>query len=298
MTSTAAHGVRLRFGAGLPVITDGGISSELVRRGFVLPAQLGSAAAVREVPDMLVEIHAAYVAAGVHIIRANTARTTPRVLRRVGYEYRAASLTARAVELAIQAVQDSALGIAVGGTVMPLEGRENPEGTPEQNVLIDEHGSQAQRIAAAGCDLIFIESMPTMREAIAATAAAVSTGLPTYTSFAVGSDNRLLSGEDLPEAVHAVREVGAEVVLVNGNATMGDCERAAAIVAQGGAAFGALADLPPRIGVDKLVALMQRLVARGAWIIGGCCNVSPTEIAAITHAVDPTHGQDIDAESM
>lgn len=294
MTSTAAYGLRLRFQAGLPVLTDGGISSELVRRGFALPSPLGSAAAVREVPDMLVEIHAAHVRAGAHVIRANTARTTPRILRRVGYEYRAASLTARAVELAMQAVQDSALGIAVGGTMAPLEGRENPDATPEPNILADEHGSQAQRIAAAGCDVIFIESMPTEREAVAATAAAVHTGLPTFTSFAVGSDTRLLSGEDLATAARAVREAGAEVVMVNGNVTMGDCERASAIVAQGGAAFGALSDLPARISVEKLVGLMQRLVGRGAWIIGGCCNVSPDEIRAIKNVVDPERPDDRD----
>ena len=287
MPTTAAHGLRLRLGAGLPVIFDGGLTSELQKLGFVPPLPLGSGAALREMPEAISAIHRRYVAAGVHIIRANTARTTPRVLRKVGYEYRAAALTNRAVDLALDTVQDVHGDIAVAGVMFPLEGREDPDLTPADSVLHEEHGEQAQRLFAAGCDALFLESMPTMREAVAATAAAVRVGLLTFTSFAVSPDQRLISGDDLALAARAVRAAGADVVCVNGGISLGDTERAAGVVAQSGVPWGCLPDLPARVRPDKLVALALKLASLGASVFGGCCGVSPEDLAAVAEALVP-----------
>ena len=46
-----------------------------------------------------------------------------------------------------------------------------------------------------GVDLILVETMNTIREAVAATRAARATGLPVLTSFVCRSDGRLFSGE-------------------------------------------------------------------------------------------------------
>ncbi len=281
MSTTAAHALRLRLGAGLPSLFDGGLSSELARGGYVLPAPLGACAALREVPDQIADIHRRFLAAGATILRANTARTTPRVLRKVGYEYRAAALTSRAVDLALDAVQDTGSAAAVAGVLAPLEGREDPDATPPDAALHEEHGAQAQRLAAAGCDAIFLESMPTLREAVAATGAAARTGLPVITSLAVAADLRLLSGEDTALVLRAVRAAGADVVCVNGGGSLGEAERAAAALAATGLPWGCLPDLPARASREKLAGLAERLFARGARVFGGCCRVSPEDLAAV-----------------
>lgn len=285
--TTAAHGLRLRLGAGLPVIFDGGLTYALKKLGFVPPVPLGSGAALREMPENISAIHRAYVAAGVHVIRANTACTTPRVLRKVGYEYRAAALTNRAVDLAMDTVQEVPGSVAVAGVMAPLEGRDDPDATPPDNVLHEEHGEHAQRLLAAGCDALYLESMPTMREAVAATAAAVRTGLPTFTSFAVTFDQHLLSGDDLALASRAVRAAGADVVCVNGGATLGEAERAAAVIAEVGVPWGCLPDLPARVRPDKFVAQALKLSARGASVFGGCCGLTPEDLAAVVEALVP-----------
>lgn len=269
------------------MIFDGGLTHELQKLGFVPPVPLGSGAALREMPDRVSAIHRHYVAVGVHVIRANTARTTPRVLRKVGYEYRAAALTNRAVDLALEAVQEVHGAVAVAGVMFPLEGREDPDATPPDSVLHEEHGEQAQRLLAAGCDALYLESMPTMREAVAATAAAVRVGLPTFTSFAVSADQHLISGDDLSLAARAVRAAGADVVCVNGGSTLGEAERAAGVVAQAGVPWGCLPDLPARVRSDKLVALALKLSARGASVFGGCCGVSPDDLLAVVEALIP-----------
>ncbi len=281
MTTTAAHALRLRLGAGLPLLFDGGLSSELVRGGYVLPAPLGSCAAIRERPDLLADIHRRFVQAGATVVRANTARTTPRVLQQVGYEYRAAALTSRAVDLALDAIQEVAGVAAVAGVLAPLAGREDPDATPPDAVLDEEHGMQARRLAAAGCDAVFLESMPTLREAVAASKAAVATGLPVVVSLAVGPDLRLLSGENLVHVIRAVRGVGAEVVTVNGGVSLGEAERAAAAIAATGVPWGCFPDMPARASQEKFVALAERLLSRGASVFGGCCRVTPEDVAAV-----------------
>jgi S-methylmethionine-dependent homocysteine/selenocysteine methylase len=269
------------------VIFDGGLTHALQKLGFVPPVPLGSGAALREMPESLSAVHRAYVAAGVHVIRANTARTTPRVLRKVGYEYRAAALTNRAVDLAFETVQEVPGSVAVAGVMFPLEGREDPDETPPDGVLHEEHGAQAQRLFAAGCDALYLESMPTMREAVAATAAAVRVGLPTFTSFAVGSDLRLISGDDLSLAARAVRAAGADVVCVNGGASLGEAERAAGVIEQAGVPWGCLPDLPARVRPEKFVALAVKLAARGVSVFGGCCGLAPEDLAAVVDALSP-----------
>jgi len=281
VSTTAAHALRLRLGAGLPLLFDGGVSSELVRSGYVLPAPLGSCAAIRENPDLLADIHRRFVRAGATVLRANTARTTPRVLGQVGYEYRAAALTSRAVDLALDAIQEVAGVAAVAGVLAPLEGREDPDATPPDAVLHDAHGMQAQRLAAAGCDAVFLESMPTLREAVAATKAAVATGLPVFVSLAVAPDLRLLSGENLAHVVRAVRGAGADVLCVDGGASLGEAERAASAIAATGVPWGCLPDMPARASRDEFAALAERFFGRGASVFGGCGRVSPDDIAAV-----------------
>lgn len=295
VTTTAAHALQLRLRAALPIVFDGGLTSELRRLGYAPPQAIGSAAAVREVPRLIADVHRRSVAAGVHVVRANTARTTPRVLRAVGYDYRAAAITSQALDLALEAVQEARSHAAVAGVLYPLEGRESPEATPSDRALREEHDEHAARLAAGGADAIYVESMPTLREAVAATVAGVKTDLPVFTSFAVGPDLRLLSGEDLATAARAVHAAGASVVLVNGGGSLTEAERAAMVIAQAGLPWGVLPDLPARSSADRLVALCVRAVQRGAAVVGGCCSVAPEELGAVVDALIPRGRDSVDA---
>ena len=278
--TTAAHALRLRLGAGLPLVGDGSTPWALEQRGFVLPVAIGPAAAIREAPDLLAQLHRDFVAAGVHVLRAETSHTTPRVLRRVGYEYRAAALTSRAVDIALEAAQESATTVAVAGVLEPLAGRDAPDDTPMEAALHEEHAEQAERLRAAGADLVVVQGMTTLREAVAAVGAAASVGLPVVLSLAVGQDGKLLGGDDLALTVSAARAAGAEIVCVEGGA-IEQVDPIARRLGELGGAWGVIADVSARTSARRLASFAARSRNRGAALLAGGAGFGPTEARTV-----------------
>ena len=82
-----------------PLILDGAMGTELQRRGVDIGLPLWSANALVAAPDIVLQIHRDYIAAGADIITTNTFRTTPRAFRNAGLPDRSAELTASAVHL-------------------------------------------------------------------------------------------------------------------------------------------------------------------------------------------------------
>jgi methionine synthase I (cobalamin-dependent) len=139
------------------------------------------------------QIHAENVAAGAAILTANTFRTHARN----GFGERAASATALAVRLAREAALGSQRTVWVAGSLSPLEDCYTPDLVPEGEDLEREHGLQSEALAGAGCDLVLVETMNTLREARAALRAATATGLPVVVSLVSDGQGHLLSGEPL-----------------------------------------------------------------------------------------------------
>ena len=279
VSTPAASSLRARIHARLPVLIDGTLEGELERRGHALSTVIGSAGAVRESPEALREIHGAYLAAGAHVVRANTARTTTLVLRKIGYEHRTAALTTRAVDLALEAVQEARSSAAVAGVIEPLlHGDEHASASASvaHDLLEEEHGLQAERLLAGGCDAIVVQAMRTMREALIAAQAAVRTGLPVLVSFALRDDGRLAGGDELASAASAVRIAGADVVMVDGvSPELG--QRASLILAGHNAAWGVLPSRPHGVTSRKIVGFLSKMLAKHAAAVGGAAGVGPAE---------------------
>ena len=70
----------------MTTLLDGPVGTELERRGLKLPPPLWSARAIEDAPELLREIHADYAAAGARVHTANTFRTDPWTLGKVGRE--------------------------------------------------------------------------------------------------------------------------------------------------------------------------------------------------------------------
>ena len=274
---------------------DGATGTELTRRGFALASPAWSAAAIVDASELLLEIHRDYVAAGAEIVTANTFRTHARNLRSAGWEFQAADLTHHAVQLARQAAGSDRF---VAGSIAPLEDCYSPELTPELRSLEREHLLHAENLAAAGVDLILIETQVTIREAVAATRAALCTKLPVLTSFTLKHtpssqvSPQLLSGESLQDAMDAVTQLGVRGVLLN-------CIPASEVLP----AFASLR-IPPEV-VTGAYANTGRMLADGSWtqtdaqnpavyaeyanawkavgirLIGGCCGTTPQHISLL-----------------
>jgi len=281
-----------RLQAGGPLVLDGATGTELERRGIPCDLPLWSARALFEQPDAIGRIHAAYVDAGADLITANTFRTQRRTLARGGVGAQAASLTEQAVALARAAAGRE---VVVLGSAPPLEDCFRPDLVPASAELEDEHGEHARNLARAGADALLAETMNSVREALAALAAARAAGLPALVSFVCWNGARLLSGEPLEEALDAAATAGPIAVGVN---CLPPSNVAACLPALSGCGlpFAVYANLGAPVDTDgsrrseecdpeRFAARAAGWIGAGAGIIGGCCGTTPAHVAALARWV-------------
>lgn len=273
------------------LLLDGATGTELEHRGAATSLPLWSARALIEAPDLVVEIHRDYVAAGADILTANTFRTQRRALERGGLGERAEELTRFAIELARRAAGEDSSGreIFVVGSAPPIEDCFRPDLVPGDCELSIEHARHARHLAAAGVDGILIETMNSGREALAAMRAARATGLPSLVSFVCWDGARLLSGESLRSALTRIEPACPDAVLVNclpaSNvaaclAVLRDAKRPFGLYPNLGAPTtdgGLSEELEPA----EFAGLASGWLEAGASLIGGCCGTTPAHTLAI-----------------
>ncbi len=316
--------LRERLRAGPALLLDGALGTELERRGCPTTLPLWSTHALLRDPELVVRVHADHAAAGAEVLTANTFRTQRRVLARAGIGGRARELTHLAVALARQAsearsepkaseapecrllagTQPAKAGVSrapgprtpdapirIVGSAPPLEDCYRPDLVPDAGALAREHAEHAANLAAAGVDAILIETMNTIREAVAAARAARGVGLPYLVSFACWERDTLLGGEALSEALAAAAAEGPDALLVN-------CLPASNVAAclpalrAAGLPFGVYANLgapgvtsgagrTEHYEPDAFAAHAALWADAGARILGGCCGTTPEHIRAI-----------------
>lgn len=287
-----------RLDRGDTILLDGATGTELQRRHIPTPLPLWSAAALINQPEAVRQIHLDYLAAGADILTTNTFRTYRRTLARAGLGDRAQTLTYRAATLAIQARRDAGLrsSVLIAGSMSPLEDCYAPHLAPPQTECEMEHDEMARYLAAAGVDLILVETMNTVREAVAAASAARRTGLPFMVSFVCDPNGRLLSGETLVEAAASLAPLGPLALLINCMSAAAVLPALQALRAATDRPIGAYAnvghaqsdwgwDFTEDISVEAYGRHVRSWLAVGAQIVGGCCGTTPAHIATLADVV-------------
>lgn len=197
-----------RLTAGRPLVLDSDTGASFRGRGVRLdsPGALGQL--LRERPDDIAAHYRAEIESRVDVLSALTADTTPRALAEVGMEHRAAQLTGRAVELAIEAIKDVGRPIAVAGVLG--SDMVSPMAADRLHEELTEH---AARLAAAGCELLVARGQGSRLGLMAAVVAASRTELPTWAVVECGpaGDSSALSEPHL--LAEALAEAGAQVLL-------------------------------------------------------------------------------------
>jgi S-methylmethionine-dependent homocysteine/selenocysteine methylase len=294
------------------IILDGAMGTELTRRGINTTLPLWSARALMDAPEVVAQIHRDYLVAGAQVLTANTFRTNVRTMQRAGMADGGRELTHKAVQLArkvmgewglrpelvegLEIAADSPIpnpqSLLVAGSMAPVEDCYSPELVPSDDDLRAEHGALARNLADAGCDLILVETMNTIREAVIAAQSAARTGLPLWVSFTLNERNDLLSGETLADAVQAVLPYQPRAMLVN---CIPVAQVAGALAKLRDAtdlrigAYGNVGHVDDAVGWTLTHAVSPAAYAEaarewqalGATIIGGCCGTMPAHIAAL-----------------
>lgn len=280
------------------LVLDGATGTELARRGIDTPLPLWSAAALETAPQVVQAIHRDYILAGADVIVANTFRTNPRTLRGAGRVEAGPELNRIAVALARQAASaDSGRSALVAASVAPVEDCYHPGRVPDENVLNREHGRMTDWLAAAEPDLVWIETMNTVREARAAARAAVASRIPFAVSFVTAESGDLLSGEPLEDAVDAVEPfeplaiglncIPPEGITANLPRLRRCTDRPAAVYAHLGNPEPILGwSFSSEVAPAEYAAHVRRWLELGATIIGGCCGTNAGHISAIRDEID------------
>ena len=290
-----ADRLRARLTRGEIVLLDGALGTELERRGVSTRLPLWSGQALLDAPEKIRGLHKEYARAGADVVTAATFRTTPRTLGKLGLAAEADRLTTLAVALAREGVDEAGTNREhwIAGSIAPLEDCYRPDLAPPSDVAEREHADQAARLRRAGADLILLETMNGVAEAVAAARGAKECGLPFWVSFIAGGPGTILSGESLEAAVDAVEAEGPDAILVNCTPLdhLDSCLRILARSTR----------LPrgcyPNLGAPDLAggswrfddgATPERFAAAAAgWlrtgvqIIGGCCGTGPAHIASL-----------------
>lgn len=134
--------------------------------------------AVREQADLADSHYEVEVRAGADVVSTLTAETTPRALAASGMAFRAAALTARTVDRALEIAERAGRPVAVAGVI---DGR---DATPDR---WEEIATHAARLAAAGVHLAVMRGFEDEDALLFAVNAARACMLPVWTVLDAGS---------------------------------------------------------------------------------------------------------------
>ena len=306
MSEHALMSLRLRLASKMPVLLDGATATELQRRGYEMRPPLWSAEPLLtpEGRAALVEIHGEYIEAGADIITANTFRTTRKAISASKHRITAAELTASAVSLARQAIDqaESDRAILIAGSLAPVADAYRPEEAPSSGILREEHGDSIANLLGAGVDLILAETMNTWREAQVIGALCREMQAPFIMSFVCNPDGLLLSGESYAPLTDFVAEYAPLAISINCSNLAATRLALSHLPSGGHLPLGvypnvedrseAPADAPggylrPNVSTRQFAEFISESASRyGLSLVGGCCGTSPRYIAALRKLVD------------
>lgn len=280
------------------LVADGGMGTSL----FELGLQAGSTPELWNVdhPDLVAKVHSGFIEAGSDIVLTNTFGGTRARLDLDKLGQRAAELNEAGVRVARSAVEASGKEVVVAGSVGPTGQLFEPLGTLTHDRGVDLFTEQVTALAAAGADVIWIETLSATEELAAAAEAAASTGLPIVSTMSFDTHGKTMMGlppaelvrwwdtsETTPTAIGANCGIGpADVVVAVDELIAGNPDHV--VIAKGNCGIPQMIDgtLWYPSSSDDMSPYAELALDAGARIVGACCGSVPEHIAQIRAVVD------------
>lgn len=253
-----------------------------------------------ESPDIVSNIHRAYLQAGSDAILTNTFGANRFALARHGLAEEIEKINTASAKIARKAAGKERY---VLGDIGPSGDFLKPLGDLEPKDLKDAFTRQAKALLAGGVDGFIIETMTALDEAAIAIEAvkSVSGDLPVFASFAfdrAGGDYRTMMGVDVKSAVSKAVSLKVDAVGFNcGSATLDEYVELAKKFVSSVKASGqdTLVLAEPNAGKPELIdgkavykvspedfaSAVEKIHLLGVNIIGGCCGTRPEHIKAV-----------------
>ena len=267
---------------------DGGMGTLLQKRGLSageLPERWNITH-----PDVIVDIHRAYLDSGSNVISTNTFGAN-----RLKFSASELDLVIRsAVENARLAISQSKQNNAfVALDIGPTGKMLRPYGELDFEDAVSVFSEVVELGVKYGVDLIYIETMNDSYETKAALLAAKeSSSLPVFVSNAYGEDGKLMTGASPLAMIALLEGMGADAIGVNcslGPSALAPIVREYLKYSSLPVLMKANAGLPIVIdgktvfdvSAEEFAAEVSALVKEGVRIIGGCCGTTPEYISAL-----------------
>jgi methionine synthase I (cobalamin-dependent) len=279
-------------------LLDGAMGTQLIARG-VEPGVCNDAINI-ESPEILADIHGAYLKAGSDAIITNTFGANRYALARHGQAERDYEISRAGAELARKAAGDDRY---VLGDIGPTGDFLEPLGMLKADDVREAFARQARGLLDGGVDGFIIETMTALDELeVAITAVqSLNCGLPVFASMSfdkTASDYRTMMGVEVAAAVARMVLLGVDAVGFNcGTATLAEYVTLARnyVVAAQAAGGKAVVFAEPNAGKPELedgqavykvtpeefAAAAKQIRDAGVHVLGGCCGTAPPFIAAL-----------------
>lgn len=288
--------LRERIGSGRVLLADGALGSLLMERGLA-PGEPPETFCLSH-PEILADIVRQYRAAGAEIFQANTFGASPLNLARHGLEAQMADINRAAVEIVRQAGGDGLVWASLGPSGRLLR----PYGDTEPEAVRESFAAQARVLVEAGADIIAVETMTDLAEAVLAVEAARAAGADVLLVATMTLERRrkgffTVMGNTVAQSAAALLAAGADLVGTNCGNGMANV---IAIIGEFRQATGAPLVARPNAGLpaisagrtvyqetpEQMAARLPELLELGVAVVGGCCGTTPEHIRAFRAVLD------------
>ncbi len=271
-----------------PILLDGAMGTMLQGKGMplgVLPETMNLLH-----PEWIREIHGEYLRAGARILYSNTFGANPYKAEGCGYSLE--ELITAGVTLAKEAAGDNALAALDLG---PLGQLLEPTGTLAFEEAYEAFARAVRAGAAAGADLIVIETMTDLAETRAALLAAKENAdLPVLCTMTFEENGRTFTGCGVASMALTLTGLGADAIGIN--CSLGPREllplarelcrwTRLPLVMKPNAGLPEPGTSRYDVTPEEFAADMVPLARLGVKLLGGCCGTTPDYIAALNRAV-------------
>lgn len=283
------------------VVIDGGLSTQLERRGHRLDDPLWTGRVLTTDPSAIVQAHADFVGAGADVVISASYQVSREGFAAVG---RSKAEADNALVSSVQAAREAtgSTSCRVAASVGPYgailhDGSEyrGRYGLSHQQ-LLDFHAQRLEVLVSAEPDLLAIETIPDADEAAALVDALREyPSVPAWLTFSASSDSQTCAGQSIEEAVSIAAESPA-VIAVGVNCT--DPVHVEGLVRRMSASVSLPVVVYPNAGGEWNAAdgtwsgsvsgsagaqLVDAWRRAGAVAIGGCCGTDAAEIARLAN---------------
>lgn len=288
------------------VVLDGGLATELERRGADLRDPLWSAKVLVEDPDAIRSVHAAYFEAGADVAISASYQATFEGLAGRGIDRnQAAALMRRSVELAREAAGSGrvvAASVGPYGAMLGNGAEYTGDYDKDEDQLVEFHVPRIEALAEAEPDALAVETIPSFVEARALVRALEKVPeIPAWVSFSCRDGGHICDGTPIGSAVEVVASApGVVAVGVNCTSplyierlveTISDTTGKHVVCYPNRGSFWdpmrkTWTDPPRQDARPPLRPLAWK--EAGASLIGGCCGTTPDDTAAAARALGRT----------